>query len=106
MPKPSSIFFAGLAAAVIGGTIAWSIQPAASSDKEPKTTATQQTAAADEAAILRDGRGVCQGIQRRRRVAPRTARSGSSSAGLDHVGKDKTQQWLLVRLKQPDQAGE
>ena len=24
---------------------------------------------------------------------------------LIHVGKNKTQQWLLVRLKQPDQAG-
>jgi hypothetical protein len=23
---------------------------------------------------------------------------------LVHIGKDKTQQWLLVRLKQPDQA--
>jgi hypothetical protein len=23
---------------------------------------------------------------------------------LLHVGKDKTQQWLLVRLKQPEQA--
>ena len=24
---------------------------------------------------------------------------------LIHIGKDKTQQWLLVRLKQPEQAG-
>ena len=24
---------------------------------------------------------------------------------LIHIGKDKTQQWMLVRLKQPEQAG-
>ncbi len=27
------------------------------------------------------------------------------SPALIHIGKDKTQQWTLVRLKQPDQAG-
>jgi hypothetical protein len=27
------------------------------------------------------------------------------SPALIHIGKDKTQQWTLVRLKQPEQAG-
>ena len=28
------------------------------------------------------------------------------SPALIHIGKDKTQQWTLVRLKQPEQAGD